>query len=55
VICGGPIVQPNLNLAGGKARPISGVNRDDIIGAGSRCNRQQRGGEQTTKTKPMQR
>jgi hypothetical protein len=31
VICGGAIVQPNLNLARGKAGPISGVNRDDIV------------------------
>jgi len=53
VICGGAIVQPNVDLARGKARPISGVNRDDIIGAGACCERQQRGGEQATDRAPM--
>jgi len=55
VICGGAVVQPNVDLARGNACPISGVNRDDIVGAGAPCKRQQRSGEETTKTKPMRR
>jgi hypothetical protein len=45
VICGRTIVQPNVDLARGNARPISGVDRDDIVSAGARCDRQQGPGE----------
>ena len=53
VICGGAIVQPHLDLARGNARPISGVDRDDIVGAGARCDRQQRSGEQPAEPVPV--
>jgi hypothetical protein len=45
VICGGAVVQPDLNLACRKACPVSGVNRDDIIGASACGEQQERGGE----------
>jgi len=53
VICGGAVVQPNEDLARGKARPLSRVDRDDIVGAGARCDRQQGDGEQATEPAPV--
>src|SRR6516164_941281 len=45
VIHGGAVVQLNADLARGNARPKRGVNRDDVVSAGSPWKRQQREGE----------
>jgi hypothetical protein len=45
VIRGGTVVQLDADLARGNTRPKSGVNRDDVVAAGSRWKRQQREGE----------
>ena len=52
-ICGGAVVQLEPDLARRKTRPVSSVNRNDIIGADARGYRQQRGSDHPAKAKPM--